>query len=138
MNRNNKYLLIFAVIVIVPVVVIWTVAWPILRPWNLPVISRGTLEQAAQQRPLTEDEVQAMNDWLYQNRTGWGVSGEEPPEHVAPKAVYRMSSAEGRVVIMSSWHFKHGEDVVGIQTEKDGAYRMRSFDHAALHLPGVP
>ncbi|MCX5613976.1 hypothetical protein [Bombella saccharophila] len=138
MKQNDEYLLMFAAIVIIPVVVIWYFAWPILRPWSLPTVVHGTVEQAQQQRSLTEDEVKAMNLWVQQYRTGWGVSGEVPPKNMPALAVYQMSSAEGRFVILSAWHFKHGDDVVGIQTRPGGAYRMRSFDRGTLHLPGLP
>ncbi len=135
MTRNNKLLLVFAVAVIVPVVLIWTVAWPILRPWNLPDVTRGTVHEAGDERNLMADEIAAMNQWLHQHQTGWGIAGEIPPKDVPAEAVYQLSSADGRAIILSTWHFRHGADVVGIQTRTGGAYRMRSFERGTLHLP---
>lgn len=138
MSRNNKFLLIFAVAVIVPVVLIWTVAWPILRPWSVPDITRGTLNEAGEERNLMADEIVSLNQWLHQHRTGWGISGEVPPKDTPAEAVYQMSSADGQTVILSAWHFRHGADVVGIQLKENGAYRMRSFERGTLHLPDLP
>ncbi|MCX5617480.1 hypothetical protein NQF86_02155 [Bombella sp. TMW 2.2543] len=135
MSRNNKFLLVFAVAVIVPVVLIWTVAWPILRPWSLPDVTRGVLHEAGDERNLMADEISTMNQWLHQHQTGWGVSGEVPPKDTPAEAVYTLFSADGKPIILSTWHFRHGADVVGIQTKTGGEYRMRSFERGTLHLP---
>lgn len=136
MSRNNKLLLIFAVAVFVPVITIWWTVWPILRPWNLPDVAAGTLVQAGQERALAESDIVAINQWLHTNRTAWGVSGEVPPGQA--DRLFKMKSGDGRVLLLSTWHFRHGADVAGIQTHEQGPYRMRSFDRGTLHLPSIP
>ncbi|MXV36234.1 MULTISPECIES: hypothetical protein [unclassified Saccharibacter] len=123
MTRNNKLLLGFALIVIIPVSVVWYTAWPILRPWPLPPALSG-YESAPQSRELTADEVQQFNHWVQTHKTGWGVSGEKTPGPA--QRVVTLRTAQGLPVIVSLWHFRHGDDVVGIQTAPQGAYRMRS------------
>lgn len=123
MTRNNKLLLGFAVIVIVPVVLVWCTAWPIIRAWQLPPVTSGS-EMAPQQRVLSSEEVGQLNRWIQTHQTGWGVAGESIPGPA--QRVVILKADNGTDIIVSFWHFRHGDDVAGIQTKRHGVYRMRS------------
>lgn len=124
MTRNNKLLLGFAVIVLVPVVAVWYTAWPIIRAWDLPPVVSGH-DVVPRERVLEADEVTQLNQWVQSHKTGWGAAGESKPGPA--QRVVSLKARNGSDVIVSFWHFRHGDDVAGIQTSPQGPYRMRSY-----------
>ncbi|MBR0558623.1 hypothetical protein [Neokomagataea anthophila] len=129
MTREKKLLLAFIAVVGVPVVVIWTVCWPLLRPWDLPHVVGGQLE-APHLRALTASEVQMLDQWVQAHRTGWGPVGEVPPH--AGDVVFHLDTPQGRSLWVSVWRHPHMPDDVGIQTQGRGPYRMNSFSEETL------
>lgn len=129
MKRNNKLLLGFGLIVLVPVITVWMTVWPILRAWTLPHAVSG-YENMPHARILSSQEVQRFNQWMQSHQTGWGMAGEKPSEKA--QRVVSLTTDKNTKIIISFWHFRHGDDVAGIQTAVQGTYRMRSFPSGAL------
>ncbi|MDF7674507.1 hypothetical protein PT277_03875 [Acetobacteraceae bacterium ESL0709] len=139
-HRKKLLLLGFAVLVLAPVILVWTFAWPILQPVSFPVIAQGQMLQPSK-RDLTSGEVEKLNQWLQKYRSAWGTKGEKSPGH--PSAAFVLEGKEGRKLYLSFWHFRHGDDVAGFQTEENGPFRMRSADKEPLedlmkNFPDVP
>lgn len=129
MKRNNKLLLGFGIIVLVPVVTIWVTVWPILRAWTLPSAVSG-YENRPHTRVLSDEEVLRFNQWLQSHQTGWGIAGEKPSGEA--QRIVTLTTEKNTKIIISFWHFRHGDDVAGIQMTAQGDYRMRSFPSGAL------
>ncbi|GBR51670.1 hypothetical protein AA106555_0637 [Neokomagataea thailandica NBRC 106555] len=129
MTREKKLLLAFIAVVGLPVILIWAISWPLLRPWALPVAADVQM-QAPHQRSLTGQEVSSLNQWLQAHRTGWGPAGEIPPR--SADVVFRLRAANAEVVWVSIWRHPDTEDDVGIQTRANGPYRMNSFSEEVL------
>lgn len=132
MKTKDKFLLLMVSMVLVPVIVVWYTAWPLITEWNLPVIEE-VQQDIPVTRAFTKEEVASLNHWISQHRSGWGTSGESPPtikENIHLLLGYE-SLENGQKVKksyeLSFWHFKHGDDVVAIQGVLHGAYRMRSL-----------
>lgn len=129
MRREQKLLLVFAALVLIPVGIIWFVTWPLLHAWKLPEVTAGQIS-APVSRDLTADEVQKVNLWLQSHETAWGPSGERPP---APgQVILEMTTAQGQPVIVSIWKHKKQDDIIGVQLEKNGPYRMNAFPDAQV------
>lgn len=129
MTREKKLLAAFALVVGIPVVIIWVVCWPLIRPWALPAARDGQMI-APHDRALTADEVGAVNTWLLAHRTGWGPSGEIPPHR--GDVIVRLTTQNGGVMVLSVWHHTHGSEDVGLQLREGGPYRMNSFSRKTL------
>lgn len=125
MTRRNKLLAGFLIIVFVPVVTVWLTVWPILRPWVLPDVKQGEMILPDHQ-VLTSHIVVKLNQWLVMHRTGWGKAGEQPPGTARLQLVLKPAPPQADFYL-SLWHFRHGDDVVGIQSYEKGPYRMRSL-----------
>jgi|GEM_PF-2143429 len=135
MRREQKLLLAFAAIVLIPVSIVWFVAWPLIHAWHLPVVVAGEMTEPGE-RVLTDSEAKNANLWLQSHTTGWGPVGErppamgKPPHKITPNVVLVMKSAEKEPLIVSLWRFDHGSDVMGIQTMVNGPFRMQSYKEA--------
>ena len=129
MRREQKLLLVFGALVLIPVGIIWFVTWPLLHAWKFPQVTAGQMS-APISRDLSADEVQKVNLWLQSHETAWGPSGEKTD--LAPKVVLEMATAQGEPVIISIWKYKKQDDIVGIQLAKNGPYRMNAFPDAQL------
>lgn len=142
MELKRKYLLLlgFAVLVLVPVIIIWTVAWPIITPVSFPQVSEGQMVKPVE-RTLTAQEVQSLDQWLQHHRSSWGTKGEHSPGN--PSVLFTLRGKDGRTLYLSFWHFRHGDDVAGFQTKENGPFRMSSADKEELGklvktFPDVP
>lgn len=129
MRREQKLLLVFGALVLIPVGIIWFVTWPLLHAWKFPEVTAGQ-QKAPVSRELTADEVHKVNLWLQSHETAWGASGERTD--LAPKVVLEMAGAQGQSVIISIWKYKHQDDIVGVQLAKGGPFRMNAFPDGQL------
>ncbi|MFT9448366.1 hypothetical protein [Gluconobacter japonicus] len=129
MRREQKLLLAFCALVFIPVGIVWFVAWPLIHAWKFPPVTEGKIV-APVSRDLTSAEVSDVNLWLQSHTTGWGPSGEQPPQK--GQVILRLSNAENHPIIISIWKHKHEADIVGVQLEDDGPYRMNAFEDASL------
>lgn len=133
-NAHKVFILIF-VMVVVPVIAVWYTAWPLVTPWNLPKIENAQMD-APINAALDKDQLQALNKWLEEHRTGWGTKGEKPPKGSAAIHLIFNHNDNNKVILDNAnhvfecffWHFKHGGDVIAIKIDADGRYRMRSLD----------
>lgn len=134
MRREQKLLLAFAALVLIPVATVWIVAWPLVHPLRLPHVDSGRMI-APVARDLTPEEARAADRWLQAHETGWGPSGERPPG--PGQVVLRLTGPDGKgargaVVIVSVWKSRHAPDVVGIQLADGGPYRMNGYEDLDL------
>ncbi|MXV44181.1 hypothetical protein GS501_03815 [Saccharibacter sp. 17.LH.SD] len=130
MTRNNRLLLSFVIIVLVPVIIVWYTVWPILRGIDFPNIVSGE-ELSPVEHVLTSSEATMWDTWLHAHRSGWGAKGETPPTQTAGR-IMMFKGPKGEEVILSLWHFRHHDDVAGLQFLRNGPYRMRSFGEGGL------
>lgn len=131
LKRKNAFIAGCAFLVIVPVILIWAFAWPMLRPVPFPVLVEGQMVQPVD-RPLKSEEVKVINQWVQAHRTSWGTKGEKSPG--APSVQFSMEGASGEKLYVSFWHFRHGDDVAGFQTELNGPFRMSSVGKEQLDI----
>ncbi|UMM64690.1 hypothetical protein [Aristophania vespae] len=129
MKLKNLLLLGYAVIVLVPVILVWTMAWPILKPVPFPVTDSGRLVVPVE-RSLNSEEVRFLDQWVRQHKTAWGTKGEQAPGLASARFVLEGKNHEK--FYLSLWHFRHGDDVAGFQNAATGPYRMRSLNKGEL------
>lgn len=136
MRKETAFIIGFLVLTIGTASMIWMVALPNFKPVVFPQVASGEIEVGPMRhkRALSAEDVNAINTWLAQHKSGWGPLGRTPPSSGDSRMMLKDASGKD-VLAITLWtgiSAADWNDTVFVEAPDGSKVRTESFSDEAF------